>query len=339
MHWLLTGHTGFKGSWLALQLIEAGHEVSGLALDPEPGALFEAAELAPRMRTDLRGDIRDPQTVRSALDRTRPDVVVHLAAQPLVRESYRDPRTTMETNVMGTFNVLEAVGASDSVQAHLLVTTDKVYRNVNQVAGYVESDALGGHDPYSASKAMSDLLAQSWLASFGGPPTAIVRAGNVIGGGDVSTDRLLPDLLRSFAAGTPAVIRYPDAVRPWQHVLDCLAGYRLIVDALLAGEGAGEWNIGPGPDSFVTVGALADLAARLWGDGATWTTDGAENPHEAALLALDATKARSVLGWADRLPFDRAVGWTVDWQRRVHTGEHPRDVTVDQLTAFEALPR
>mgnify|MGYP000995955943 CR=1 FL=1 len=166
MHWLLTGHTGFKGSWLALQLIEAGHEVSGLALDPEPGALFEAAELAPRMRTDLRGDIRDPQTVRSALDRTRPDVVVHLAAQPLVRESYRDPRTTMETNVMGTFNVLEAVGASDSVQAHLLVTTDKVYRNVNQVAGYVESDALGGHDPYSASKGCTELVAASYRASF-----------------------------------------------------------------------------------------------------------------------------------------------------------------------------
>lgn len=339
MHWLLTGHTGFKGAWLALQLIEAGHEVSGLALDPEPGALFEAAELGPLMHTDIRGDIRDASTVRDALAATRPDVVVHLAAQPLVRESYRDPRTTMETNVMGTFNVLEAVGATDSVRAHLLVTTDKVYRNVRQVAGYVESDALGGHDPYSASKAMADLLAQSWLASFGGPPTAIVRAGNVIGGGDVSTDRLLPDLLRSFAAGTPAVIRYPQAVRPWQHVLDCLAGYRLIVDALLAGDGAGEWNIGPGPESFVTVGELADLAAGLWGDGAGWTSDGADHPHEAELLALDAAKARTALGWQDRLPFEQAVAWTVDWQRRVLGGEHPRVATVAQLTAFEALAR
>ncbi len=337
MHWLLTGHTGFKGAWLALQLVEAGHEVSGLALDPEPGSLFEAADLAPLLRADLRGDIRDPRTVHEALAATRPDVVVHLAAQPLVRESYRDPRTTMETNVMGTFNVLEAVGTTGSVQAHLLVTTDKVYRNVHQVAGYVEDDALGGHDPYSASKAMADLLAQSWLASFGGPPTAIVRAGNVIGGGDVSTDRLLPDLLRSFAAGEPAQIRYPDAVRPWQHVLDCLAGYRLIVDALLAGTGAGEWNIGPGPDSFVTVGALADLAAARWGDGATWTGQDGAHPHEAELLALDATKARTTLGWDDRLGFADAVGWTVDWQRRVLAGADPRAVSVDQLTAYATL--
>lgn len=337
MHWLLTGHTGFKGAWLALQLVEAGHEVSGLALDPEPGCLFEVAELAPSLRADIRGDIRDPQTVRDALAATRPDVVVHLAAQPLVRESYRDPRTTMDTNVMGTFNVLEAVGATDSVLAHLLVTTDKVYRNVHQVAGYVEDDALGGHDPYSASKAMADLLAQSWLASFGGPPTAIVRAGNVIGGGDVSTDRLLPDLMRSFAAGEPALIRYPGAVRPWQHVLDCLAGYRLIVEALLAGTGAGEWNIGPGPASFVTVGALADLAAAQWGPPAAWTGQDGDHPHEAELLALDATKARSALGWDERLSFEQAVGWTVDWQRRVLAGEHPRAVTADQLAAYATL--
>lgn len=337
MHWLLTGHTGFKGTWLALSLLQSGHAVSGLSLDPEPGALFDATELGPLLRADLRGDIRDRQTVRTALAITRPDVVVHLAAQPLVRDSYRDPRWTMETNVMGTFNVLEAVGATDSVQAHLVVTTDKVYRNVRQAAGYVEDDALGGHDPYSASKAMADLLAQSWRSSFGGPPTAIVRAGNVIGGGDISTDRLLPDLLRSFAAGEPAQIRYPEAVRPWQHVLDCLSGYRLIVDALVAGEGSGEWNIGPGPDSFVTVGALADLAARLWGEDASWTGDEGQHPHEAELLALDATRARDQLGWDDRLRFEQAVEWTVEWHRRVLAGERPHAVTTAQLAAHAAL--
>ncbi len=339
MHWLLTGHTGFKGTWLALALTQSGHAVSGLSLDPEPGSLFEVAEVGPLLRADLRGDIRDPATARSALALTRPDVVVHLAAQPLVRDSYRDPRWTMETNVMGTFNVLEAVASTSSVQAHLVVTTDKVYRNIGQVGGYVESDSLGGHDPYSASKAMADLLAQSWRASFGGPPTAIVRAGNVIGGGDVSTDRLLPDLLRSFAAGEPARIRFPDAVRPWQHVLDCLAGYRAIVDALLAGSGTGDWNIGPGPDSFVTVAALADRAATLWGEGASWSGQDGEHPHEAELLALDAGRARSQLGWRERLTFDDALTWTVQWQQRVRRGEAPRAVTVEQLADFTALTR
>jgi CDP-glucose 4,6-dehydratase len=337
VHWLLTGHTGFKGAWLALQLAQSGHEVSGLALDPEPGSLYEAADVAPLLRTDSRGDVRDPAIVHGALAATRPDVVVHLAAQPLVRESYRDPRWTMETNVMGTFNVLEAVGRAESVRALLVVTTDKVYRNVRQVAGYVEPDALGGHDPYSASKAMADLLAQSWTASFDGPPTAIVRAGNVIGGGDVSTDRLVPDLIRSFVADEPAQIRFPDAVRPWQHVLDCLAGYRLIVDALLAGGGHGQWNIGPGPESFVTVGALADLAAQCWGSGAAWTGQAGDHPHEAELLALDATKARSELGWHDHLSFEQSVAWTVDWYRRVQSGQSARSVSTDQLAQFAAL--
>ena len=278
-----------------------------------------------------------PAASDSALTTIRPDAVIHLAAQPLVRESYRDPRWTMETNVMGTLNVLEAVAGTDSVRAHLVITTDKVYRNVNQAAGYVESDPLGGHDPYSASKAMSDLLTQSWTASFGGPPTAIARAGNVIGGGDVSRDRLLPDLLRSFATGEPAVIRYPDSVRPWQHVLDCLHGYLLLLDALLAGRGAGAWNLGPGPESFVTVGALADLAADLWGEGASWTTDDDQHPHEAGLLALDAQKARTELAWRDALMFPTSVDWTIDWERQRIAGLDPRDITERQIRAFTEL--
>ena len=332
MHYLVTGHTGFKGAWLTLMLTEQGHEVSGLALDPEPGALFETASLHELLRHDVRADIRDQAAVSHALAAIQPDAVFHMAAQPLVRESYLDPRWTIGTNVMGTMNVLEAVGRTPSVRAHVVVTTDKVYRNVNQAHGYVESDPLGGHDPYSASKAMADLLTQSWVASFDGPPTAIARAGNVIGGGDVSKDRLLPDLVRAFASGRPAHIRYPEAVRPWQHVLDCLHGYTLLMEALLDGsQRGGEWNFGPGPESFVTVGQIADLSAELWGNGASWTSPIGDHPHEAELLALDATHARTQLGWHDLLTYQDAVAWTVEWQKRHERGDSPRDVTTEQL--------
>jgi CDP-glucose 4,6-dehydratase len=190
MRYLVTGHTGFKGAWLTLMLTERGHEVFGLSLDPESGSLYEIARLDEIVTLDIRGDIRDASVVQDAMAASNPDVVIHMAAQPLVRESYVDPRWTMETNVMGTYNVLEAVQSASSVRAQLIVTTDKVYRNVNQDFGYLEDDALGGHDPYSASKAMADILTQSWVASFDTCPTAIARAGNVIGGGDVSTDRL-----------------------------------------------------------------------------------------------------------------------------------------------------
>ena len=336
MHYLVTGHTGFKGAWLTLMLTEQGHEVSGLALDPLPGALFDTAGLSARCTDDIRGDIRDPQVVGGALAQVAPDVVIHMAAQPLVRDSYARPRWTVETNVMGTFNVLEAIAATSSVRAAVIVTTDKVYRNVHQEAGYVEADALGGHDPYSASKAMADLLAQSWVASFPGAPTAIARAGNVIGGGDVSPDRLLPDLLTAFAAGRPAEIRFPEAVRPWQHVLDCLNGYLTLADALIAGGGGGEWNFGPGRDSFRTVGEVADLAAGLWGDGASWVSPPGEHPHEAGLLALDAAKAERELGWRNRLGFTDAVGWTLDWTCAVQSGQSPLAASLGQIAAFSA---
>lgn len=337
MHYLVTGHTGFKGAWLTLMLAEAGHQVSGIALDPEAGSLYESAGVAELVDNDIRQDIRDADAVRDAITGIAPDVVLHMAAQPLVRESYADPRWTMETNVMGTLNVLDAVRRTESVRAHVVVTTDKVYRNVNQVAGYVEGDALGGHDPYSASKAMADLLTQSWVSSFDGPPTAIARAGNVIGGGDVSKDRLFPDLLRGFAEGRVVEIRYPDAVRPWQHVLDCLHGYTMLADALLAGNGAGEWNFGPGPESFVTVGAVADLTARLWGGEARWQPTPGDHPHEAELLALDATKARRDLGWDDRLGFAEAVAWTVDWARRHDEGGDARRLCREQLAAYAGI--
>lgn len=337
MHYLVTGHTGFKGAWLSLWLNRLGHTVSGIALDPAPGGLFERARIGDGLAHDLRIDVRDASAIAAAVADLAPDVVMHLAAQPLVRESYAQPRATYETNVLGTLNVLEAVTKSPGVGAQLIVTTDKVYRNASQERGYVESDALGGDDPYSSSKAMADILAQSWITSFPGAPTAIARGGNVIGGGDVSRDRLLPDLLASFANGTPASLRYPQAVRPWQHVLDCLNGYLVIVNALLAGGGTGTWNIGPGRESFVEVGAVADLAAGLWGEGAAWAVDGGEHPHEADLLALDAAKAESELGWRNRLSFRDSVAWTVAWEQAIRAGEDAAVVTAAQLDAFDTL--
>jgi CDP-glucose 4,6-dehydratase len=342
VHYLVTGHTGFKGAWLALLLHSRGHEVSGLSLDPAPGSLYERAGVGELMAADLRVDVRDAGAVRTAVRDTAPDVVLHLAAQPLVRESYRDPRFTVETNVLGTFNVLEAVQAAGSVQASVVVTTDKVYRNVGQLRGYREPDALGGKDPYSASKAAADLLTQSWIASTpSGVPTAIARAGNVVGGGDVSPERLMVDLLASFAAGTPAVLRNPDAVRPWQHVLDCLEGYLLLVDALLAGRAHGEaFNFGPPPASCVQVGEVASRAAALWGADASWRI-GAADPGlpEAELLTLDPRRAELALGWRGRLDLDATLRLTVDWARQVASGADPREVCLDQIGAVPAPAR
>ena len=338
MHYLVTGHTGFKGSWLTLLLLSRGHRVSGLAAaDPPAGGLFVRAGLAQELAGDFRVDVRDAEETAAAVKAAAPDVVVHMAAQPLVRESYQRPRETYEINAMGTLSMLEAVAATPSVGAHVVVTTDKVYRNVDQQAGYRETDPLGGADPYSASKAMADLLVQSWVRSFPGVPTATARAGNVIGGGDVSRDRLLPDLTGAFARGQAPRLRFPHAVRPWQHVLDCLNGYLTIADALLAGSGVGQWNIGPGQDSFVEVGQVATLAAELWGGGARWDLDGQDHPHEANLLALDTSKAQRELGWRGRLGFRDAVAWTIDWERRVHEGADVRTVTQEQITAFEGL--
>ncbi len=315
-------------------LVERGDEVCGIALDPEPGTLFETAGVADLLESDARGDIRDPNVVQRTLEASQPDVVVHMAAQPLVRDSYARPRWTIETNVMGTFSVLEAVSTVESVRAQVMVTTDKVYLNVGQEAGYLESDSLGAGDPYSTSKAMADLLVQSWMASFAGPPTGIARAGNVLGGGDISTDRLMPDLLKAFASSQSAELRYPDAVRPWQHVLDCLNGYLHLADALLDGSGAGEWNFGPGPDGFRTVRELATLAAEDWGRDASWNESTDEHVHEAQLLALDAAKAHRELGWRNKLDFAATVAATVEWQQWVDGGMSPREATVRQIRRF-----
>ncbi|MEY4899752.1 MAG: UDP-glucose 4-epimerase, GalE6, partial [Actinomycetota bacterium] len=334
MHYLITGHTGFKGSWLALWLNSLGHEVSGISLDPIPNSLFDRANVSEVLQNDLRIDIRKSDEVKTALLQVNPDVVFHLAAQPLVRESYADPRYTFETNVMGTLSLLEAVSSAKSVKAHVVVTTDKVYRNINQVAGYVESDPLGGYDPYSSSKAMADLLTQSWISSFPGTPTTIVRAGNVIGGGDVSKDRLMPDLISAYMNNEVPTLRYPNSVRPWQHVLDCLNGYLMISESLLSGKEYPMMNIGPDKESFVTVAKVAELVASQLSVDPTWILSELSEPHEAGLLSLDASLAKTALGWHDKLMFTDAVKWTTNWYQKVEGNESVRKVTNQQIENF-----
>lgn len=336
MHYLVTGHTGFKGAWLALMLTQRGHTVSGLALEPAPGSLYERARLSQLLLRDLRVDIRDGEATQQAVKAVEPDVVLHLAAQPLVRESYRDPRYTYETNTMGTLNVLLAVERTPSVRAQVVITTDKVYRNVSQIWGYRESDPLGGIDPYSASKAAADLITQSWMKTSGsGVPTAIARAGNVIGGGDVCADRLMVDLVAAFSAGRSVRIRSPESVRPWQHVLDCLRGYLALADALLRGEVSGEaFNFGPDSDSFVQVGAVASAVGSLWGTGSLVEVDPGPHVHEAAVLALDSRKAELQLGWRSRITFNEALAWTVAWEKEVRAGGDARAVSLSQINDF-----
>lgn len=319
-------------------LAHYGHDVSGVALDPDATSLFRLAEVDEFLVKDIRGDIRDEQTMVSALEVIQPDVLIHLAAQPLVREAYRNPRLTMQTNVLGTLNVLEATGRASSIKAHLVVTTDKVYRNINRKAGYREDEPLGGNDPYSASKAMADLLTQSWISSFPGPRTAIARAGNVIGGGDFGHERLIPDLIESIVTGKPMRLRHPSAVRPWQHVLDCLSGYLFIVEAMLndsaVQESGGIWNIGPEQEDLRTVGEIAEIVAREWRTPFHYDVDSNSKWHEAELLLLDASRANELLGWRNRLSFEEAIRRTCDWYKEVEKGRSPRSVTMGQIQDF-----
>ena len=334
MHFFVTGHTGFKGSWLTLLLANKGHKVSGYSLNPEPNSLFLNGGIADFLERDFRSDIRDYVAFDTAVKESKPDVVVHMAAQPLVRESYRDPINTFETNVSGTLNVLNATAKSHSIKAQIIITTDKVYKNKSQRVGYVESDELGGDDPYSASKAMADILTQSWMKSFPGIPTAIARAGNVIGGGDGSKDRLIPDLIDAYSAGQPAKLRYPNAVRPWQHVLDCLSGYLALVDYLIDGGTDQIWNFGPREDDFMKVSQVAEAIGKLWKINPAWQPDEGAHLHEADLLALDSKKARLNLGWNDKMNFEESIKKTSDWYKRVENGAKPLDATLDDIKSF-----
>ncbi len=314
MHYLVTGHTGFKGSWLSLMLQMQGHTVSGISLDPPKKSLFNQANLSNLFRNDLRIDIRNSAELFSAVKKIDPEVIIHLAAQPLVRESYKDPVGTFETNVLGTLNLLEATKALNSLSATLVVTTDKVYKNRNQLRGYVETDELGGDDPYSASKAAADIATQSWVKSFATTPVAIARAGNVIGGGDWANHRIIPDLVNAYSSNKTPTLRYPDAIRPWQHVLDCLNGYLLLIDSMMSRGVSGEWNFGPSLDTKKTVGELsAQVAAHYGLTSEVWKLESNSQPHEAGYLLLDSSKARLALDWSDHLNFKESIKWTVEW--------------------------
>lgn len=338
---LVTGHTGFKGSWLTLWLLRLGARVTGLALPPETTpALFLEARLTEIMDSRL-GDIRDPATVSKTVSEIEPEIVFHLAAQPLVRRSYREPLETFATNVMGSAHVLEAARACPSVRAIVVVTTDKCYENRSSPWGYRETDRLGGHDPYSASKACTELVAAAWRASYwqegeNAPLVATARAGNVIGGGDWAEDRLVPDLVRAAQSGHPLLVRNPGAVRPWQHVLDPLAGYLLLGERLLAGERrfADAWNFGPALEDMQPVSALCEALCPAL--GGSWQSGGESHPAEAAILRLDSSRALVQLGWRPRWPLAHALLTTNEWYKRQANGEDARALTLEHIYAYEA---
>ena len=339
MNYLVTGHTGFKGSWLSRMLQMQGHTVSGISLDPPEKSLFNQADLSNLFQNDLRIDIRNSTELSSAVKKIDPEVIIHLAAQPLVRESYRDPVGTFEINVLGTLNLLEATKALANLRATLVITTDKVYKNHNHLRGYVETDELGGDDPYSASKAAADIASQSWVKSFATTPVAIARAGNVIGGGDWATDRIIPDLVNAYSSDQTPTLRYPHAIRPWQHVLDCLNGYLKLVDSMIAHGVSGEWNFGPDLKVKHEVLDLVKVFAKAWGVQETessWAIEEAEQPHEAGFLLLDSSKARRSLGWSDKLSFSDSINWTANWFKAAQTND-PLQVTTNQIKNFLAI--
>jgi CDP-glucose 4,6-dehydratase len=312
MKFFITGHTGFKGSWFVLMLQSQGHEVMGYSLDPLKDGIFVSADVGGRISRDTRGDIRDVSSLENALRSANPDVVVHMAAQPLVRASYENPAETFEINVTGTLNVLKAIRKSVKPKAIAVITTDKVYRNLGEGRPYSELDALGSGDPYSTSKAMADLLAQTWAKNVTNSPVGIFRAGNVIGGGDVSENRLIPDIVRSQKIGNSVKLRNPSSIRPWQHVLDCLYGYKAAIEWMLAKGESTILNFGPPNDVYRTVGEVATKYLEI-SKGGDWILDQSSGFPEANFLALDSSKARQLLGWSDIFSLEETLTATHDW--------------------------
>lgn len=344
---LLTGHTGFKGAWLALWLLRLGADVTGFALAAPPTALYAKARLDDHVAS-LLGDVRDPDAVTRAVRAADPQVLLHLAAQPLVRRSYAEPVATYATNVMGTVHLLDAArAAAPRLEAAVVVTSDKCYDNRDPAhapaGGYREDAPLGGGDPYSSSKGAAELVTAAYRSSFFSAPgtarVATARAGNVIGGGDHAEDRLVPDLVRAIAAGRPVALRHPDAIRPWQHVLDCLDGYLTLAERLAADQShrlAGAYNFGPPPEDARTVAWIADRLCAAWGDGASWRADPGPHPAEAHTLRLDSTRAHQELGWRPRWDLPQALDRIVAWHRADAAGADAREFTLGQLAAFAA---
>ena len=341
----MTGHTGFKGSWLSLWLQQMGAQVTGFALLPPTNpSLFEVANVAQSM-TSIIGDIRDAESLARAMRDASPDIVIHMAAQPLVRYSYANPVETYSTNVMGTVHLLEAVRQTPSVRAVVNVTSDKCYDNKEWVWGYRENEAMGGFDPYSNSKGCAELVASAYRNSFFNPEKyhehkvalASVRAGNVIGGGDWAADRLIPDILRAISNNKPVVIRSPHAIRPWQHVLEPLSGYLLLAENLYE-QGiayAEGWNFGPNDEDAKPVQWIVERLTEQWGDGASWLLDGGEHPHEAHYLKLDCSKARMRLDWQPRWHLEHTLEMIVAWQRAWLSKQDMRSFTLKQIEQYE----
>lgn len=342
---LVTGHTGFKGSWMCQWLVGLGANVSGYALTPPTSpSLFELLRLEERMSSHI-GDVRDLDAMKAVVQSVQPEVVIHMAAQSLVLESYADPAATYATNVMGSVHLFEALRGVDSVRAIVNVTSDKCYENREWPWGYRENEPMGGHDPYSCSKGVAELVTSSYRRSFfaeSGVNLASARAGNVIGGGDWAANRLVPDLNRGLMAGETIIIRNPGAIRPWQHVLEPLSGYLLLAERLCGPEGervADGWNFGPYESDVQTVEWIADYLCNAWGEGASWRLEGEAGtaPHEAHYLKLDCSKARAELGWHPRLNLPDALQWIVDWTRTYAAGADVIEVTAGQIEQFEQL--
>ena len=345
----LTGHTGFKGSWLSLWLAQCGAAVTGFALDPEDDqGLYVTANVAKHLEADYRANICDRDRVTSAIAEARPEIVIHMAAQALVKNSYSLPVETYMTNVIGTAHVLDAARQTGTVKAIVNITTDKCYENREWIYPYRETDRLGGHDPYSNSKACAELLTASWRASYpDAPKLASARAGNVVGGGDWAVGRLVPDCIRAFVAGGEVVMRRPDAVRPWQHALEALSGYMMVAQELVENPNGGfdeGWNFGPASSNECTVHDVASSIASNWGEGARLRIDrDSSTLHEAGLLKLDSTKAHTRLGWRSRWDFAETMRRTTDWYRHWHekggAGSNPgvmEAYTLSQIADYSA---
>lgn len=337
----LTGHTGFKGAWLSLWLQDCGAIITGYALAPNTKPnLFDAALVGDEMQSVI-GDVRDLDNLTKTMCDFSPEIVIHMAAQPLVRLSYKNPVDTYSTNVMGTVNLLEAVRNTASVKAVVNVTTDKCYENREWIWGYREDEAMGGHDPYSNSKGCSELVTAAYRSSFfnylGSAKIASGRAGNVIGGGDWAEDRLIPDILKSFEKKEPVNIRNPSATRPWQHVLEPLSGYLVLAERLyFDGDDYAEgWNFGPKSDDVKPVREIIEYLAKCWGSDARWTHDESKQPHEAEQLKLDISKAKNLLGWEPKWSLFTALDSIIEWQKAWRNREDMKAFTLKQIRQFE----
>lgn len=343
----LTGHTGFKGSWLSIWLDALGAKVTGYALDPptDPN-LFQQANVADCVRS-IRADVRDFERLQAAMAACPPDVVIHMAAQSVVRRGYEDPIETYSSNVMGSVHVFEAIRRLKRSCVVVNVTSDKCYENREWLWGYRESEPMGGRDPYSNSKGCAELVTSAYRESYFPPASferhgvalASVRAGNAIAGGDWTSDQLIPDLVRAFLAGRPCLIRNPSAIRPWQFVLEPLHGYLVVAERLAedANAFASAWNFGPQETDAKPVAWIADELARLWGNGACWRQDAGAHPREAHFLKLDASKARACLDWRPVLPLRQSLGWIIEWYRAFQAGSDLSSLTRAQIARYEAL--